>query len=197
MASSAAAVTCRVRRTPYSALSNGDDSAVFPVCPRWPWPLTLTFKLVRARDQTRLPCEFGAKTFSSSQNIWVTNKKSTDSAINRISLACGNNIDKQSRCKKRTHHSSGNCSNVLDLQFVFEMSMPLNVCPTTPTVDKTTVAKCYFVIIMRYNEDVTNHVYFTCLWIMYMLFFTSKINCHMISYAMLSSVVIFQSLQKV
>jgi len=24
------------------------------------WPLTLTFKLVRASDQTRLPCEFGA-----------------------------------------------------------------------------------------------------------------------------------------
>jgi len=26
--------------------------------------LTLTFKLVRAKDQTRLPCEFGANPFS-------------------------------------------------------------------------------------------------------------------------------------
>jgi len=40
---------------------NGDDTAVSPFCPWWLWPLTLTFKLVRARDQTRLPCEFGAK----------------------------------------------------------------------------------------------------------------------------------------
>jgi len=29
----------------------GPKNAVF--CPWWPWPLTLTFKLVRARDQTR------------------------------------------------------------------------------------------------------------------------------------------------
>jgi len=27
------------------------------------WPLTLTFNLVRARDKTRLPCEFGAIRF--------------------------------------------------------------------------------------------------------------------------------------
>jgi len=40
-------------------------------CPWWPWPFTftLTFKLVRARDLTRLPCEFGANPFSSSQDI--------------------------------------------------------------------------------------------------------------------------------
>jgi len=29
--------------------------------------VTLTFKLVRARDQTRLPCEFGANRFSGSE----------------------------------------------------------------------------------------------------------------------------------
>jgi len=37
-------------------------------------PLTLTFKLVGARDQTRLPCEFGANPFSGSQDISYTNK---------------------------------------------------------------------------------------------------------------------------
>ena len=30
------------------------------------WPLTLTFKLLRAKDQTRLPCEFGANPFRGS-----------------------------------------------------------------------------------------------------------------------------------
>jgi len=39
-------------------------------------PLTLTFKLIRARDQTRLPCEFGANPFSGSRDISYTNKKS-------------------------------------------------------------------------------------------------------------------------
>jgi len=50
------------------------------------WPLTLTFKLVRARDhhQTRLPCEFGANPFSGSRDIWYTNKKpQTEGAKNR------------------------------------------------------------------------------------------------------------------
>jgi len=32
------------------------------------------------RDQTRLPCEFGANPFSSSGDILCTNKKVTDSA---------------------------------------------------------------------------------------------------------------------
>jgi len=35
-------------------------------------PLTLTFKLVRARDQTRLPCEFGAYPFCGSGDISCT-----------------------------------------------------------------------------------------------------------------------------
>jgi len=38
-------------------------------------PLTLTFKLVRARDQTCLLCEFGANQFSGSPDISYTNKK--------------------------------------------------------------------------------------------------------------------------
>jgi len=37
--------------------------------------VTLTIKLVRGRDQTCLPCEFGANPFSSSQDISYTNKK--------------------------------------------------------------------------------------------------------------------------
>ena len=39
------------------------------------WSLTLTFKLIRARDQTRPSCEFGANPFSGSRDIWCTNKK--------------------------------------------------------------------------------------------------------------------------
>jgi len=51
---------------------------VYPWWP-WPWPLTLTLKLklVRATNQTRLPCEFGTNPFSSSWDIWFTNKKQT------------------------------------------------------------------------------------------------------------------------
>jgi len=46
--------------------------------------LTLTFKLVRARDQTRLSCELGANPFSSSRDISYRNKKTqTDGAKNR------------------------------------------------------------------------------------------------------------------
>jgi len=45
------------------------------ICPWWPWPLTWTFKLVWVRDQTCLPCEFGANPFSSSRDIWCPNKK--------------------------------------------------------------------------------------------------------------------------
>ena len=47
-------------------------------CPWWPWPLTLTFRLVWARDQTPLLCEFGTNPFSGSRDISCTNKKTTD-----------------------------------------------------------------------------------------------------------------------
>ena len=40
------------------------------------WPLTLTFKVVRARNQTRLSCEFDSNPFSRSQDIWGTSKQS-------------------------------------------------------------------------------------------------------------------------
>jgi len=44
---------------------------------RRPPELTLTFKLVQARDQTHFPCEFGANSFSRSADIsYKTNKKS-------------------------------------------------------------------------------------------------------------------------
>jgi len=49
-----------------------------------PWPLTLTFKFVQARDQTHLPSEFGANPFSSSRDISYTNNKlQTDGTKNR------------------------------------------------------------------------------------------------------------------
>ena len=44
--------------------------------------LTLTFNLVRERDQTCLPCEFGANPFGSSRDI-SDSKKVTDSTNNR------------------------------------------------------------------------------------------------------------------
>jgi len=47
------------------------------------WRLTLTFKLVRARNDTRLFCEFGANPFSGSWEVSYTSKKVADSAKNR------------------------------------------------------------------------------------------------------------------
>ena len=35
------------------------------------WPLTLTFKLVQAREKTRLSCEFGTNLFSSSPRYFI------------------------------------------------------------------------------------------------------------------------------
>jgi len=62
------------------------ENAVFVPGKWWPWSLTLTFKLVRARDQTRLPREFGANPFGGSRDISYTNKKTqTDGAKNRTS----------------------------------------------------------------------------------------------------------------
>jgi len=48
------------------------------------WPLTLTFKFVQAKDQTRLPFELGADPFSGSRDISYTNREpQTDGAKNR------------------------------------------------------------------------------------------------------------------
>jgi len=58
--------------------------------------LTLTFKLVRARDQTRLPCEFGANPFSSSRDRPILYKKQKTQTAPKQNLpqftACGNNL---------------------------------------------------------------------------------------------------------
>ena len=85
-------IICSVRRRWRLTMHcNGVMQQFSQFCPWWPW--LLTFKLVRARDQTPLPCKFGANPFSYSRDIWVTNKKKliTDSAKNRTLLACGNN----------------------------------------------------------------------------------------------------------
>jgi len=42
--------------------------------------VTMTFKLVQARDQRDVPCEFGTNLFSSFQDILYTNKKQNDGA---------------------------------------------------------------------------------------------------------------------
>jgi len=82
------ATACSIRCKPCYALSMGMTPHFFVFfCPWWPWPLTLTFRLVRARDQTRLTCKFGTNPFSRSRYIWVTNKV-TDGAKNRTLLAC-------------------------------------------------------------------------------------------------------------
>jgi len=81
----------------------------FIFCPLWPWPLTLTFKLVWVRDQARLPCEFGANPFSCSGDICVTNTKTNKKSQkkNRTLLACGNKqIDKAMASVKFQHPSS-------------------------------------------------------------------------------------------
>jgi len=74
----------------------GRKNAIYCSC--WPWSLTLTFKLVQVRDQTRLPCEFGANPFSGSQYISYTNKKTTDWWRQKQNLlqftACGKNSNK-------------------------------------------------------------------------------------------------------
>ena len=78
--------------------------------PRRPWPLTLTFKLIRARDQTCLHCEFDtANPFSSYRAIWVTGYKKTkvtDIAENATLLACANNV-MIARCRQRITASLG------------------------------------------------------------------------------------------
>jgi len=53
----------------------------------------LTFKLVRARDQTRLTSEFGANPFSGSGDINTQTKKSQCQKHNLTQLtACGNEL---------------------------------------------------------------------------------------------------------
>ena len=57
--------------------------------------MTSTVKLVLARDQTRLPCEFGANPFSGSRDISYANETTqTDGAKNNLLqfAACGNNL---------------------------------------------------------------------------------------------------------
>jgi len=83
----------------YINKTRGWKGQKIPFCPCDLWPLTLTFKVFRARNQTRLPCEFDANSLSGSKDISHTNKKVTDNAKNRTfcsSLpftACGNNIE--------------------------------------------------------------------------------------------------------
>jgi len=68
-------------RTDHSFAAGGMHNACFVRSDLDLWPLTLTFKLVRAKDRTRLPCEFGANPFSGSRDIWGTNKKSSQTAL--------------------------------------------------------------------------------------------------------------------
>ena len=78
----------RFQRARYNASCNKtDDGSTQQVfCPWWSWSLTLTFQLVRARDQTRLPCELCANPFSRSWDIWFTNTESAKYRTLRSSL---------------------------------------------------------------------------------------------------------------
>jgi len=53
-----------------------------------PPKLSLTFKRVRARDQTRLPCEFGTKPFRDSGDISYTNQKVTAPKTEPYAVHC-------------------------------------------------------------------------------------------------------------
>jgi len=58
------------------------------------WPLTLTFKLMRVRDQTRLPCEFGAHRLSVSRAVSCTQKSHRQRQKQNLTqfTACGKNV---------------------------------------------------------------------------------------------------------
>jgi len=91
---------CR-ERIPFVCCRGGDGRAKCSFCTWWHWRLTLTFKLIQVRDQTRPPSEFAANAFSGSQGISCTNKKHneevTDSPKNRTLLACSNDHVKRLR----------------------------------------------------------------------------------------------------
>ena len=80
-----------LHRARYNAFSMGKK-----FCLWWPWPLTLTFKLVRARDQTRLHCEIQIR--SAIREIFdkQTNEKFSYCQRQKQNLtqfaACGNKI---------------------------------------------------------------------------------------------------------
>ena len=63
-------------------------------CSGEPWPLTLTFELVSAKDQTRLPCQFGANPFSGFRDISYTNEKKSQRQKQNLTqfIACGNDF---------------------------------------------------------------------------------------------------------
>jgi len=61
--------------------------------------LTLTFKLIRASDETRLPCEVDAHPLSGSGDISYTNKKTqTDGAKNRTSRSSPRAVITGAKC---------------------------------------------------------------------------------------------------
>ena len=62
--------------------------------------VTLTFKLVGARDQTRIPCEFGTNQFNHSKDIWFTNKKQTK---NKSHTALKQNLTQFTVCGNKPH----------------------------------------------------------------------------------------------
>ena len=68
--------------------------------------LTLTFKLVRAKDKTRLPCEFGGNPFSGSCHLlWNANpKKEGVSPISTDFARCHGNVPDQSRNQYQIEH---------------------------------------------------------------------------------------------
>ena len=116
--------------TKYKPHAGCRKAGKFHFCHWWPWLLTLTFKLVWARDQTRFPCEFGANPFSGSRDISYTNKK-TDWRRQKQNLpqftACGNKSSVKclelpkwhSHCKDRwmikLNNNLGDSSNLLEI----------------------------------------------------------------------------------
>jgi len=82
-------VCCCVQHTvhasTYHALSMGMPQHFLFFCPRWPWPLTLTFELGRDFCTVHLTAKFHHPTFNRSEIIVLTNKL-TNWQTNRLRL---------------------------------------------------------------------------------------------------------------
>ena len=96
--------------------------------------VTLTIKLVRARDQTCLMCEFGANPFSGSRDIWFTNKQSDRQRQNRNLTqfdACGKECVTQGQQAASSEHDQSVAITTL------------SVSKYSTTVTNTTIAQLY------------------------------------------------------
>ena len=95
-------------------------TARFFVSGAWPWPLTLTLKVILARSNARLPLfpvnlaqiPSAVPEIFEAQTNKQTNKRVTDSAKNSTILACGNDLSGRYLARRLTMTPSGSSSQV-------------------------------------------------------------------------------------